>query len=168
MKNLNLDLDLDHTDPNRNHYGSSWIQSEYWIINHESLKCPTQISANTLLHRFYMSYVQLNPALTRPTMYSRYVPTTKLHKTSQLRMISHDLKIEVGRHRRPVVPKEERLCVCGSVESETHFLFECQMYYHIRCKYNISVNELSKVLDETFTCDYVNDLFNCRKIFMDI
>ena len=122
-----------------------------------------QIYANTTSTKWWLL---TNPALIRPMIYSRYVPTNKLHKTSQLRMISHDLKIKLGRHRRPVVPREERLCICGSIETENHFLFECHLYYHVRCKYDIRINELSQVLDETFTSDYVNDLFHCRKIFI--
>ena len=112
----------------------------------------------------YVKYLELNPTLARPAMYSIYVPTTKLHKTSQLRMISHNLEIELWRHKKPVTPKEQRLCLCGDIETENHFLFECQMYYHIRCKYNVNGFELSEVLDEAFTCDYVDELFECRKV----
>ena len=79
-------------------------------------------------------------------------------------MISHNLEIELGRHKKPVTPKEQRLCLCGDIETENHFLFECQMYYHIRCKYNVNGFELSEVLDEAFTCDYVDELFECRKV----
>ena len=114
----------------------------------------------------YVTYVTTNPTLTRPKIYSKYVPTVKLHKTTQLRLVSHNLQIELGRHRRPVVLREERLCTCGAVETECHFLFECMQYYHIRCKYNLNINELSEVLDDTFTCDYVDELFNCRGTFL--
>ena len=114
----------------------------------------------------YVTYLTTNPTLTRPKIYSKYVPTVKLHKTTQLRLVSHNLQIELGRHRRPVVLREERLCTCGAVETECHFLFECMQYYHIRCKYNLNINELSEVLDDTFTCDYVNELFNCRETFL--
>ena len=114
----------------------------------------------------YVTYLATNPTLTRPKIYSKYVPTVKLHKTTQLRLVSHNLQIELGRHRRPVVLREERLCTCGAVETEYHFLFECLQYYHIKCKYNLNINELSEVLDDTFTCDYVNELFNCRETFL--
>ena len=113
----------------------------------------------------YVAYLQLNPNLVRPSIYSGYVPTSKLHNTSQLRMISHSLKIETGRHKRPVVAREKRLCVCGNIPTEEHFLFECHLYYHIRCKYNIQGYELNNIMDETFTCDYVNEIIKCRKIF---
>ena len=116
----------------------------------------------------YVSYLEINPTLDRPILYSSHFPTAKIHKTTQLRMISHSLQIELGRHKRPVVPHSERLCVCGCIETEPHFLFDCQLYYHIRCRYNIDkrTNRLNQVLDTNFTCDYINDLYDCRKIFM--
>ena len=114
----------------------------------------------------YVSYLELNPNLIRSTIYSTYIPTIKLHHTTQLRMISHHLRIETGRHKRPVLPRKERLCICGSVETEYHFLFECHMYYHIRAKYSIHDYNLGNALNESFTCDYVHDLIQCRKIFI--
>ena len=115
----------------------------------------------------YMSYVQLNPNLSRPEIYSRFIATYKLQKTSQLWMISHDLKVETGRHKRPVVPREERLCLCGAIETEEHFLLECTQYCHIRSKYNANEYTIESILNQNFICDYIHELFHCRKIFLD-
>ena len=54
---------------------------------------------------------------------------------SKFRLSNHRLMIEVGRHNG--VPKEQRVCpFCPSwVENETHFLFSCPTYTHLRRTY---------------------------------
>ena len=42
---------------------------------------------------------------------------------TKLRLSSHNLEIERGRHTKPVTPAIERLCiVCGVVDDELHFV----------------------------------------------
>ena len=56
----------------------------------------------------------------------------KLRKClSQFRLSSHSLDIEKGRHSKPKVPLERRICsFCknNSVEDEEHFLLHCTHY----------------------------------------
>ena len=50
---------------------------------------------------------------------------------TKLRTSDHDLEIERGRHHRPVVPRENRLCkFCNNnqIEDESHFIFECTQF----------------------------------------
>ena len=51
-------------------------------------------------------------------------------------MISnHKLRIETGRHCRPRLPREDRICQqCESkeIENEMHMLFKCSLYEKIR------------------------------------
>ena len=49
---------------------------------------------------------------------------------AKLRISDHKLMIEVGRHRRPAIAREERLCyMCkDNLEDEIHFLTECNIY----------------------------------------
>ena len=50
---------------------------------------------------------------------------------SQLRVSSHNLLIEQGRHSRPVVPRNERLCkFChlNEIDDEIHFLMTCTFH----------------------------------------
>ena len=44
------------------------------------------------------------------------------------------IRIETARFSRPVIPEKERVCYCGSldVESESHVLFKCVKYHHLR------------------------------------
>ena len=50
--------------------------------------------------------------------------------------------IEVGRHARPIVPREQRFCPhCPNiVESEIHFLTECPVYYRAPLFTKVMVN----------------------------
>ena len=114
----------------------------------------------------YLSYIALNPTLNRPDIYDSIVPTYKLHHTTRIRMISHSLQIELGRQKRPPTPADERLCVCGEVETEKHFTQQCNLYTHIRHEYEINEdNELANILNTNFTYDYITELHNCREIF---
>ena len=114
----------------------------------------------------YVTYIALNPTLNRPEIYDLIVPTFKLHHTTRIRMISNDLQIELGRQKRPPTPADERLCVCGEVETEKHFTQQCSLYTHIRHEYEINHNiELANILNTNFTYDYITELHNCREIF---
>ena len=48
----------------------------------------------------------------------------------KLRTSDHKLMIEIGRHKQPIMPREERLChMCTTkVEDEVHFLTDCKLY----------------------------------------
>jgi hypothetical protein len=49
---------------------------------------------------------------------------------SRLRISNHRLQVEVGRYKRPLVPRHDRICeFCqDGVEDEAHFLFQCPTY----------------------------------------
>ena len=52
---------------------------------------------------------------------------------NKLRCSSYLLSIERGRHTRPKMPIEERLCFyCKSIEDEIHFISDCRLYDNIR------------------------------------
>ena len=74
---------------------------------------------------------------------------------------NHKLCIESGRHRRPVLPREERVCaVCknNEIEDETHMLFSCTLYNTLREQFPIKQQH---ILDTSFdNYDYwLNILF---------
>ena len=49
-------------------------------------------------------------------------------KIARFRTSSHNLRIETGRHERPIIPADERLCVkcnLNEVEDEVHALIDC-------------------------------------------
>ena len=50
---------------------------------------------------------------------------------SKLRLSSHFLRIETGRHSKPKIDVEERICLycdCNKIEDEFHFMLECKLY----------------------------------------
>ena len=76
------------------------------------------------------------------------------HRVSytKYRLSDHCLKIEKGRHQRPIIPREQRFCpFCPTiVESEIHFLTQCNAY--------TSRNEFySKIEKETPNFTHLND-----------
>ena len=112
----------------------------------------------------FESYHRMNPSLSRPDIYNHYSPVHKLQCVTRLRTVAHDLAIETGRHHQQRVPREERLCSCGEVEDETHFVLRCHHYSHIRQKYFGQDVVLEEALDCESTIDYVHELFEYRKI----
>ena len=56
----------------------------------------------------------------------------KKHRTSlsRLRLSSHQLMIEKGRHHKPIIPRTDRICpLCNNgVEDECHFITTCPIY----------------------------------------
>ena len=62
---------------------------------------------------------------------------------------------------------EDRLCHCGEVESEEHFLLQCGTYDHVRKKYNVDeAFVLSDVLELNNIENYVNDLYETRLLYL--
>ena len=128
-----------------------------------ALKDNVQQKANAN-HPRYQAYLLMNSSLTRPSIYSRDVPSNKLIFVSQIRMVSHSLQIELGRQQKNV-PRTERLCTCGNVEDEKHFISDCHLYSHIREQYaELQYLPLHKKLDNVLTPDYIHDFGNHRKL----
>ena len=66
-----------------------------------------------------------------------YYIQNHLHHSAlgQVRLSSHNLGIETGRHCKPSKPPEERICACcssGQVDDEIHFLTHCKAHDDLR------------------------------------
>lgn len=78
---------------------------------------------------------------------------------SKLRLSDHRLGIETGRHKRPPIPVNERLCcVCQTVEDEIHFVMRCTHF-------SISRNNLFKHV-QTIHPEFSNMTFIEQFIFI--
>ena len=114
----------------------------------------------------YKSYLAMNPTLSRPNIYKQYIPTYKLVSVIRLRTVSHNLEIEKARLTPQRIPQEQRLCTCGEMEDELHFLQHCHQYTHIRQKYDLPQLPFHQQLDNIRTPDFVYELFKCRDIYL--
>ena len=64
-----------------------------------------------------------------------YINVSKYRITiSRLRLSSHHLAIETGRHAKPKIPIERRFCTAclDKIDDEIHFLIECKKYQKLR------------------------------------
>ena len=66
--------------------------------------------------------------------YFDYIKNSKhLRALVKFRLSDHKLLIEEGRRKRPIIPRNERLCEsCHKVEDEVHFLIDCDRYKYER------------------------------------
>ena len=78
---------------------------------------------STTTHR--VTYRELNPELVNCEIYSRTanIPEYTRIACTRMRLSSHYLRIETGRWSR--IPRENRLCICGQIQTEQHVLMEC-------------------------------------------
>ena len=86
------------------------------------------------------------------------VITNRKHKIAlgRLRVSSHSLMIEKGRHSRPKIEREERYCpyCVNLVEDECHFITNCPLY-------NVSRTELVQEIRKT--CLYYHEMTDIQK-----
>ena len=113
------------------------------------------------------TFRQLNTTLDSPKLYCGQVPEYKRIAFTRFRLSSHRLRVETGRWLR--IPREERLCNCGSVsvQDEKHVLLVCEMSQDIRDKYDITHQDLQSFFsDETVDdADKVSIIYEILKKF---
>ena len=80
------------------------------------------------------TYRSIKPSI----FFEKYLSVVKNHKhriaLSRLRLTSHQLMIEKGRHQKPALPRSERKCpFCKNcIENECHFITTCPLYHMAR------------------------------------
>ena len=107
--------------------------------------------------------------------YLLLIKDAKLRKSlSQFRLSSHRLAVETGRHAKPKIALENRICLfCNAkqVEDENHIFFNCQNYEHLRITFMSKIlcidlnffNVQHTVLERIFSSDNENILFLSSK-----
>ena len=111
----------------------------------------------------YVTYLEINPELQVPQIYLSLRKKKVVSMLAKLRTSSHNLKVEMG--RRMGIDRDQRLCHCGQdIEHEKHFLLDCDAYYDIRRKYDITRDlSVAMVLDNEKYVKYIGDLVEERK-----
>ena len=78
---------------------------------------------------------------------------------TRFRISNHVLQIEKGRHCKPKIPIDERLCkMCDSaaIEDEKHFLCDCNLYTDLRKSFIISCRTLGFYgVENNFNLEYL-------------
>ena len=107
-----------------------------------------------------ITYKQLNWNLESPALYRHpnlYVPEHYRIAFTRMRLSSHHLKIETGRWSR--IPRERRLCQCGSVQDEVHVILHCPLLHSIRERFpTLNFNSINEVMThdcESELCKYI-------------
>lgn len=122
--------------------GHIWYEQEYIhcatyfplikqrIIDHFTQQLVEQINSSS---RCYF-YKHIIDQFSLQYYLTKSIPSTYKKQITRIRLSSHRLAIESGRHTN--VPKERRLCkFCSDIEDEFHFVLKCQQYREIRVKY---------------------------------
>ena len=89
-----------------------------------------------------------------PTMYAKrdYI---------KFRTSNHKLAVEILRYKRPIVPREQRLCeLCteDKIEDEFHMIFECTTYKNIREIYFQKIHALI-ACNHAFKDEFIETIF---------
>ena len=86
---------------------------------------------------------------------------------SKFRLSSHKLAIETGRHFKPKIPREKRLCVycnLNRIEDEVHLMVECPFYLTERVHFLVKVLSIQRCIFDDIDIHCSKDVF---KIIMD-
>jgi hypothetical protein len=112
--------------------GRYFEQVMTWVPSEALEKCIMRIQASSSTRR--QTYLGINPDLSKHRLYKDGVPEHHRIATTRLRLSSHLLKIETGRWSRIAV--EDRKCMCGEVQTESHILLNCRYSDIIRQQFN--------------------------------
>ena len=92
----------------------------------ESWKCePNELDKNAILRMYKLIKTDFSME-----PYLNLIKEAKDRRSlTKLRLSSHNLEIERGRHTKPVTPVVERLCIVrGVVDDELHFVTSCKKH----------------------------------------
>ena len=107
----------------------------------------------------HIAYRSMNPDLTSLSLYSTPetgVPEHHRINMTRLRCISHNLAVETGRWSR--VPREQRLCLCGAVQTELYVLFSCPLLNTERHRHFGITPEVQHLWQHPSTPAFITDL----------
>ena len=110
-------------------------------------------------------YKNINPSLSVHPVYRVKHNIKEFHRLSftRFRVSGHNLGIETGRWNRRGrgrIPVEERLCECGSVQTEQHVMQDCPKSLHTRNAYQChSIEDLfSGCFSDELVCKIIHEV----------
>ena len=115
-------------------------------------------------------YKEINPNMDVHNIYMLKSTVNELERISwtKLRLSAHSLAIETGRWNRRgrgILPREQRLCQCGLIQTEQHVIEECSLSQHVRQMYNLTslVDLMSEREDYQEACHIVHTILDIYK-----
>ena len=143
LANSALDSEISLGDDN-NILSLAKKYTPYFQVETNYLSPKTNVELKRLLsdfyHRTWLSSLSNMPKACTYRLFKsdisfeKYLSVVKNHKhriaLSRLRLSSHCLQIEKGRHFNPPIPRSERKCpfCLDVVENESHFILNCPIY----------------------------------------
>ena len=110
-----------------------WADLKEKIYDDHMKSCMTRIMDNT--NGKLRTFLKFKKEYCQETYLLHSKNLNHLTALARLRMSSHTLAIETGRHSKPKIAKENRLCKncdLNEVEDEQHFLLRCTLYDTLR------------------------------------
>ena len=132
-------------------------ESKLKIINaHDSYRC--------------MHYKEINPDLSFSSVYGPGHHVNELERISwtKLRLGAHSLAIETGRWNRRGqgrLPREQRLCTCGDIQTERHVIETCPLTNPLRHHYGFTTlaGLMVQNVNHAQVCNIVHQILNIYK-----
>ncbi len=113
------------------------------------------------------TYLEINPSLCAHPIYleKQKVPEKDRVAFTRFRVSSHSLAVEVGRwsrRGRGRLPLEERVCVCGDIQTEVHVVQYCTLTQHLRDFHNFSTIEdiFNNRFSHETTCNIIRQILD--------
>ena len=119
-----------------------------------------------------VTYKQINPDLSVHSVYRSDAHINEHHRVAftRFRVSAHSLAVESGRWNRRGrgrLPMEERLCECGSIQTEAHVVEHCTLTQHLRDAHGFST--ISDLFSDILYGDHerclilykILDVYNC-------
>ena len=107
---------------------------------------PWRESVQTSTSTRRLAYKRMNPQLIVCDMYERSdIPEHHRIACTRIRLSSHHLQFERGRWSR--LPPEERMCPCGSIQTDYHVLLECPITRPFRQHLDVTATSLESLFE---------------------
>ena len=140
LRHVNVDVTALPTAPTNKWCRQQSVQVNDYYHNLQSEQLQSQIGVSGVGKNKLRTYSKLTPRSSQGIEDYLICDLTWKQKRliAQLRTGNHKLRIETGRHCKPSLPPEQRVCLhCNAActEDEKHFLAECNAYSEIRKKY---------------------------------
>ena len=99
--------------------------------------------------------------------YILYIPDKRHQQAvARLRVSSHNLNIEIGRHSPPRIPRDQRFCMfcnSGEIDDELHFITACNYHSCERDNFFRIIDPINKISSMTNTFDKFVTIMNSEE-----